>query len=334
MSLPYLNSTQIPNIIFDYWMEKLTPAEFKALLCICRKTYGWHKARDSISITQIQKLTGLSRRGIFYSLTRLQEWGLVKKDMAKTELGDNDTNFYEIHLEMSPGGGALSAPGVVNSVHHGVVHSVHLQKKEITKERLTKEDSAPPSGASPPPALSDPPKRKQPPAPKWSSADLKERLPSHAHAEEFNKTFNTHLVGISDKDHQALVAKHGEAVIAQAYDFLADWKLSKAETEPHVLKKHTDFHRLKKWALKEIIASAACPRTTKILHAEENEQLAKKVAKCFPLAVSSGKIVLGHNYIEFVVGMHSYPVKFSDHGFKEQVAHNLAKLRLSLHDLE
>ena len=51
------NTSAIPNVLFDYWMEKLSPAEFKVLLCIARKTYGWHKDNDLISIKQIEKMT-------------------------------------------------------------------------------------------------------------------------------------------------------------------------------------------------------------------------------------------------------------------------------------
>lgn len=151
MSLPHINSTQVPNIIFDYWMNQLTPAQFKVLLCICRKTYGWHKIRDSISLSQIRKMTGMSRQGVVNALTKLQDLELVKKDMNRDELGNNETNYYEIHLQLSVGGSQLSVPPLVNSVYQGVVNSVDTQKKDLTKERHTKRrERAKPLSCTPP----------------------------------------------------------------------------------------------------------------------------------------------------------------------------------------
>ncbi|MFQ5685066.1 MAG: replication protein [Candidatus Scalindua sp.] len=92
------NTTQIPNIIFDYWMEVLTPAQFKVLLCVCRKTFGWHKKRDAISLSQISSLTGLSKEGIRKILKELIKLNLINKYEVKSKLGDNEPNIYEINV--------------------------------------------------------------------------------------------------------------------------------------------------------------------------------------------------------------------------------------------
>lgn len=134
------NTSAIPNILFDYWMFRLTPAEFKVLLCIARKTYGWHKDVDKISITQIEKMTGLSRKGITTNLESLIEVGLVLKIKSKSAEGDDAPNQYEINVNCMGGGSELSTLGVVNSVHQGVVYSVHPQKKHYTKETLQKKN--------------------------------------------------------------------------------------------------------------------------------------------------------------------------------------------------
>ena len=116
------NYTQIPNVIFDYWMNVLTPAEFKVLMCICRKTFGWHKRRDKVSLTQIMKSTGLSRGGIIKNVQCLVDHGLIGKIQSKTEDGDDAPNLFEVIIHSnkddgvnSVGGGShLSALGVVN----------------------------------------------------------------------------------------------------------------------------------------------------------------------------------------------------------------------------
>ncbi|MFI0477760.1 MAG: replication protein [Candidatus Rhabdochlamydia sp.] len=130
------NTSSIPNILFDYWMNILTPAEFKVLMCIARKTYGWHKDVDRISISQIEKMTGLSRKGITKNLDSLLQYGLINKIKSKTVDGDDAANQYEINVNCMGGGSELSSPGVVNSVHYGVVNSVHPQKKTYTKETI------------------------------------------------------------------------------------------------------------------------------------------------------------------------------------------------------
>ena len=131
------NYTQIPNVIFDYWMEVLTPAEFKVLCCIARKIFGWHKSQDKISLKQIQKMTCLSRQGVIKAISKLIEYQLVMKISSFTEDGDQAANLYTIHVHCIGGGSQLSLLGVVNSVDQGVVNSVDPQKKDSLQETTT-----------------------------------------------------------------------------------------------------------------------------------------------------------------------------------------------------
>jgi hypothetical protein len=70
------NTTQIPNEVFDTLMSHLSGGELKVLLYICRRTFGFRKDSDSISLTQIahgittkagrvlDQGTGLSKRHV------------------------------------------------------------------------------------------------------------------------------------------------------------------------------------------------------------------------------------------------------------------------------
>lgn len=137
MSNNYIpNSSAIPNVLFDYWMNILSPAEFKVLMCIARKTYGWHKNNDLISIKQIEKMTGLHRSGIVKNVDALVERGLLNKVKSKTTDGDDAPNRYEINVYCVEGGSLQNRLGVVDSVDQGVVYSVDTQKKDITKSNL------------------------------------------------------------------------------------------------------------------------------------------------------------------------------------------------------
>lgn len=97
MGLKAPNHTQIPNEIFDEWLPKLGLAELKVLMVIMRKTFGWHKIRDRISLGQLEKLTGLERRHILKATKTLSEKGLISK-IVEGKLGTQET-YYELVIE-------------------------------------------------------------------------------------------------------------------------------------------------------------------------------------------------------------------------------------------
>lgn len=96
------NTTQIPNVIFDYWMNVLGNAEFKVLLCICRKTFGWRKKVDRISKRQISELTGLSKDVVRKAVRELEVHNLIKCYESVSEWGDAEPNCYEINVLLPP----------------------------------------------------------------------------------------------------------------------------------------------------------------------------------------------------------------------------------------
>lgn len=85
------NHTQTPNELFDDHMRTMTGAELKVILAICRKTFGWHKAHDRISTSQMMELTGLSNTAVINAIKKLMGRGLV----ARRKIGDFKTASYE-----------------------------------------------------------------------------------------------------------------------------------------------------------------------------------------------------------------------------------------------
>jgi Bacteriophage replication protein O len=72
---PSQRYTQAPNKFFDDILPQIkTLAELKVTLVIMRKTRGWHKSSDRLSISKLKKFTGLSeqsvRNGIEQGMTR------------------------------------------------------------------------------------------------------------------------------------------------------------------------------------------------------------------------------------------------------------------------
>ena len=57
----------------------LSPYQTRVLWVIWRKTWGWHKKEDRISIGQFQKLTGINKRNILRAIKQLIKKNLVIK---------------------------------------------------------------------------------------------------------------------------------------------------------------------------------------------------------------------------------------------------------------
>ena len=80
-----INTTHVPNILFDQYLRHLTESELKILLVIIRQTHGWvdkrtgkRKTKDRISQSQFQLKTGLSIRIISETLRKLSTEGLIR----------------------------------------------------------------------------------------------------------------------------------------------------------------------------------------------------------------------------------------------------------------
>lgn len=91
------NYTQTPNELFDYWLPKLKLVELRVLMVIFRKTFGWHKIRDRISLSQLEQLTGSHHQDIIKAVIKLESLGLVKKEVVG-EKGHQKT-FYDLVLK-------------------------------------------------------------------------------------------------------------------------------------------------------------------------------------------------------------------------------------------
>ncbi|MCC6444148.1 MAG: replication protein, partial [Armatimonadetes bacterium] len=134
------NSTQIPDVILDDWMARLSGSEFKVLMYVARRTYGFGKREDAISLKQImegiQKRdgswldhgTGLSKQAVVNALKSLEEQGLIVRiQHLSASSGEYAENTYEINLqreEEAPEGVVqkLDYPGVKN--RQGVVQKL------------------------------------------------------------------------------------------------------------------------------------------------------------------------------------------------------------------
>jgi integrase len=52
------NTTQVPNVVLDRWMAPMTGAEIKVVLYMVRRTYGFRRTSDRISVAQMSMSHG------------------------------------------------------------------------------------------------------------------------------------------------------------------------------------------------------------------------------------------------------------------------------------
>ena len=69
--------TAISNHFIEFQIRNMTIVEARLYLALARLTWGHGKPKDSIAITQLVKITGLSRATIGRNLTRLRRKGFL-----------------------------------------------------------------------------------------------------------------------------------------------------------------------------------------------------------------------------------------------------------------
>ena len=222
------NYTQVPNILLDHWISILSGSQFKVLMCLCRKTFGFHKKWDQISLTQLEKMAALSRTVIIECLNVLIFHGLVIKTKINNQNhGGNETSAYELIIydsDQSYTPSPNSGPPLVRKMDHPLVRNSDTQKKILTKESNT------------------------PLPPKWESVNSKKEKKIKEQLIERMPNIHT-----SETQHKDLIAKFGEERTKECYEYLSEWKESKEIADPKSMNKHTDFYRIKKWVLAAVM---------------------------------------------------------------------------------
>ena len=94
-----LHFTKIPNNFIDEWLLKLSGTATKVFLVILRKTIGWHKESDVISISQIEKNSGLSENSVLSGLKELKHHNLL--ETKKEGRGKATRIEYKIKFSLS-----------------------------------------------------------------------------------------------------------------------------------------------------------------------------------------------------------------------------------------
>lgn len=134
------NHTQVPNQFFDVMLKDLDLAETKILLVVFRKTFGWQKQRDWISLSQLQELSGLTKRSVLKSVRTLEKKKFIKKTV-EGQKGEQKT-FYELVIREEKGeGGSIPSTPPPQCTKYTPPSILGIPTKEtLTKETSSKEE--------------------------------------------------------------------------------------------------------------------------------------------------------------------------------------------------
>src|SRR6266446_5289612 len=110
------NTTPVPDILFDELLSQLSEAELKVLMYIIRRTYGFKKTTDAISLSQFKD--GIIRKedkkhldwgcgiknrtALLHALASLEKMGCIESVKGKDAAGDSATTIYRIRFRPAP----------------------------------------------------------------------------------------------------------------------------------------------------------------------------------------------------------------------------------------
>lgn len=124
------NTTQVPDQYLDELLSELTGAELKVLLYITRRTFGFKKPSDNISLSQLlkgittkdgrvlDKGTGLTKPTLLKAIRSLQEKNIIHTERRRSlNKGDEATGYSLVFdVELS---GKENLPPVVKKINQG-----------------------------------------------------------------------------------------------------------------------------------------------------------------------------------------------------------------------
>ncbi|MEO8338269.1 MAG: replication protein, partial [Nitrospirota bacterium] len=124
------NYTQVPDALFDELLAYLSGAEIKVLMYIIRRTFGFKRDSDTISLSQmltgittrdgkvLDHGTGLSKPSLLRALRSLQERQIIFTERQRSvERGDEPT-VYRLNIRDETPGKKMSLP-LVKKVGQG-----------------------------------------------------------------------------------------------------------------------------------------------------------------------------------------------------------------------
>ena len=131
--------TRIPNFLFD---EKLNPYQRDVAFFIARKTIGWGKQADGISLSQFLNHLQIKKTKLIETLKELAELELIIITKQKDDTGRKSFNLYQIkgeNIDVRETDNIVRVTENDSSCDgHTIVRVTDIHKDTNTKENITK----------------------------------------------------------------------------------------------------------------------------------------------------------------------------------------------------
>jgi len=165
--------TPVPDELFDEQLPDLSGSELKVLLYVIRRTFGFKKSSDNISLNQmlhgittkegevLDRGTGLSKKTLLETIKSLVEKNLIITERRRSEEKGDEPTTYRLNMvdnkekkggdthrgvKSTPEGGVKSTPGgrSKNSpTQETVRQQTDLQHRDISRSTALKKTDAP-----------------------------------------------------------------------------------------------------------------------------------------------------------------------------------------------
>lgn len=145
--IPSPNGTIVPDDVFDVLMPVCSGAEFKVLAYIVRRTFGFKKESDSISLSQmgegitkrdgkiLDRGTGLSKSAVAVAIKGLVEKGIIDAHHNTSKKRGNEPTTYSLRFqERLPLSRNQTRGGLENG--QGVVQKMDTQETVLQQTDL------------------------------------------------------------------------------------------------------------------------------------------------------------------------------------------------------
>ncbi len=156
--------TQVPDQLFDELLARLSGNEIKVVLYICRRTFGFKKDNDNISLnqmlngikrrdgTQLDFGVGLSKPTLMRVLSELKAKKIIiAKRRRNSEKGDVATN-YRLNIRLQETPGQKMNQGEAQNLTTPPVSTVdHQQETELQQTEAAAKPTSVQSAATPTP---------------------------------------------------------------------------------------------------------------------------------------------------------------------------------------
>src|SRR5438093_9298581 len=105
--------TAVPNWFLDEWLPDLSHAALSVLLYVCRRTSGFGKGSDRVSLNQfcngitkadgthLDHGTGLSKRSVLRGATELEKLGLIVRERRRMPQAGLQATIYRLNRPTS-----------------------------------------------------------------------------------------------------------------------------------------------------------------------------------------------------------------------------------------